>query len=397
MSNYENRRCKVFLKSGRDKSVRNRHPWIFSGAIDRSEGDIQPGDVASVYSAQKEFLAKGFVNPRSQIFVRILTFEDEAIDEEFFSNRIRLAIRHREQFIANDTDAYRLVNAEGDLLPGLVVDKYAAAIVLQFGSLGMHRLRSVIVSVLEELLNPDIIVERNEGRSLEWEGLEASSQVIWGEAPPLIQIMENGVRLWVDVLAGQKTGFFLDQRENRQRIAELSIGKRLLNCFSYSGGFSVYAALQGAETTSVETSEAAQALAQENFSLNNLDRSKHRFITADVFDFLRTTNDKYDVMVLDPPAFVSKKQHIRKGARGYKDINRLAMKRIADGGLLLSCSCSHYVNWDLFQKILFAAAAEAGRNVQVIGRFGAPPDHPVSIFHPEGEYLKSLLLRVFDG
>lgn len=393
---FENREAQIFLKRGRSKSLRNRHPWIFSGAVEIIRGKVVSGDIVSLFDSQGEFLAKGFVNLDSQIGLRALTFEDEQVDWQFFFNRIQAAAHHRDSIISKNTNACRLVNSEGDFLPGLIADKYDSALVVQFNSRGMNRLKSQIVEILLEIGKPELVVERTEGQFLNSEGLEESTQVLFGREPEKIQILENGVKFWVDITAGQKTGFFLDQRENRRLVAKLCSGKKLLNCFSYTGGFSTYAALEGAETTSVELSESAQRMTRENFHLNQIELSDHHFITADVFEFLRTDNDMYDAVVLDPPAFVKKKQHLGKGTRGYKDINRLAMTHTKNGGHILSCSCSNYVNWDLFQKIVFAAATEAKRNIQVISRFGAPPDHPFSIFHPEGEYLKSFLLRVCD-
>lgn len=390
----ENLKAQIILKKGREKSVLNRHPWIFSGAIKEVKGRLTPGDVVTVLSASRDFLGKGFVNPKSQIFVRLLTFHDEPIDQRYFANRIKKAWSLRNSIVTSETNAYRVVNAEGDFLPGLIIDKYASALVVQFNSLGMHKLKSMIIEVLQEIINPDSIVERTEGEYLKLEGLEASSKPVFGKAPIKVQITENGVKFWVDILSGQKTGFFLDQRQNRRLIAQLSRGKRLLNCFSYTGGFSLYAAIEGAVTTSVEISEAAQQLAQENFRLNDIDPQGHQFVTGNVFDYLRDAKDNFEIIVLDPPAFVKKKQHLQKGTHGYKDINRLAMRRVEVGGYLLSCSCSSYVSWDLFQKILFAAAKESDREIQIVGRFGSPPDHPMSIYHPEGEYLKSFLLRV---
>lgn len=393
---FENRKAQVFLKQGRDKSLRNRHPWVFSGAVDKIQDEALSGDIIRVFDSRGKFLVKGFINLESQIRVRILTFEDEPVNRQFLFNRIQSAISYRKSIISKNTNACRLVNSEGDFVPGLIVDKYDIALVMQFNSVGINRLKSQVLEILIEIVKPELVVERTEGQFLKSEGLKESTQILLGEEQDKIQILENGVRFWVDILAGQKTGFFLDQRDNRRLVAQLCSGKKLLNCFSYTGGFSVSAAPQGAETTSVEVSESAQKMAQENFELNKIDPTHHHFITADVFKFLRTIDTKYDIVVLDPPAFVKKKQHLGKGTRGYKDINRLAMAHVKSGGYILTCSCSNYVNWDLFQKIVFAAATEAKRNVQIIGRFGAPPDHPFSVFHPEGEYLKSFLLRVFD-
>lgn len=397
METLENQQARVILKKGRAKSALNRHPWIFSGAIDRVEGECEGGEVVPVYSAEKRLLGKGFFNPRSQIRVRLLSFEDQPVNREFFRRKIRQALELREKLIPAHTTACRLVHSEGDFLPGLVVDRYGKVLAAQFSSLGMAKLKPLMVEILKELLRPAAIFERSEGSALREEGLTPLKQSLWGETPGVVEILENNLRFRVDVPEGQKTGFYLDQRDNRRLIGELAAGSQaLLNCFSYTGGFSVYAALQGAATTSVDASEPALALARENFGLNGLNPEGHRFVPANVFEFLREPPETYDIIILDPPAFVKHRKDLEKAARGYKDINRLAIKQVKSGGLLLTCSCSHFVNRDLFRKIVFSAAQEAGRNVQILAQPGQPPDHPVNIFHPEGEYLKTLLLRVFD-
>ena len=394
MELLENRSVRVILKKGRAKSVKNFHPWIFSGAVDRIEGEYQPGDIVSVYSFDNQFQAKGFLNPHSQIVVRLLTFREEPVDEWFFRERLRRAFHFRQRIIPPDTNAYRIVHSDGDFLSGLVLDKYNSALVMQVFSLGMERLKTHWVEWIRELVSPEVIIERSEAPSIREEGMEAQKQVLYGELPGPVLIKEHGVKYEVDLWEGQKTGFFLDQRDNRKRIARLAAGKRLLNCFSYTGGFSLMAALNGAQTVSVEISQTAQETAKKNFRLNNLDPAHHQFITANVFEYLRQTEEAFEVIVLDPPAFVKKKSNVTKGSRGYKDINRLAMQKIQPEGLLLTCSCSHYVSWELFQQIIFAAAKESGREVQIIGKFSQPADHAINVYHPEGEYLKSFLLRV---
>ena len=393
----ENTSATVVLKKGRAKSIKNYHPWVYSGAIDRVEGDYQPGDIVRVVSYDGNFQAKGFINPKSQLFVRVLTFTDEPIDATFFEQRLHAALKQRQRLLPARTNAFRVVNSDADRLSGLIVDYYNGIVVLQINSLGMDRLRDVVVAAVRRILEPSGILERSESPSRKDEGLASRKEVVWGTVPERHVIEENGVQFWVDLQEGQKTGFFLDQRENRQRIGQLaSRHKRLLNLFSYSGGFSVYAALAGIPTISVDISEPALALARENFKLNGLDPNRHQFVVANVFDFLRQTEERYDFAVLDPPAFIKKKRHVAQGTRGYKDINLSTLKKMEPGGVLLSCSCSHYLDWSLFQKVLFAAAQDAERQVQIIGRFGQPHDHPVSIFHPEGEYLKAFLLQVLE-
>ncbi len=393
MSSYENPAVRVLLKKERDKSVKNYHPWIFSGAIAGVTGGYIPGDIVPVYSHSGEFLAKGFINPHSQIRIRILTFKDEPIDDHFFLHRLRKAQLLRTTEISGLTTAYRAVHGDGDYLPGLVIDVYNDICVVQVYSHGMENLRNPLLEWLKTVFSPAGIVERSEGSSRKEEGLALRKELILGKIDPRLIIEENGIRYYVDLLKGQKTGFFLDQRDNRARIGQLSAGKSLLNCFSYTGGFSLAAAVNGAVTTSVEISQNAQDLAIANFGLNQLDPSAHSFRVKSAFDFFYDTKDSFEVIVLDPPAFVKRRSQVNKGSRAYKEINRLAFNALSPQGHLLTCSCSAHVSWDLFQKIIFAAAQESGKNVQIIGRYGQPSDHPVNIYHPEGEYLKTFLLR----
>lgn len=395
-TNLENQNAKIVLKEGREKSVKNFHPWIFSGAIDRIEGNFVQGDLISVYSQNDIRLCKGFVNTNSQITVRVLTFSDENISAEFFQKRIKQALRLREVIIPSNTNAYRLINAEGDLLPGLIIDRYDTCLVMQISSIGVSRIKNLIVELLIELSNYECIIEKSQGKSLQMERMKPVMVVLYGEIRNPIQIYENGIKFLVDITGGQKTGFFLDQRENRQLISTLSKDKNACNCFSYTGGFSLYAALNNANTTSVESNQNAQDLAKKNFELNKLDPDKHEFITANVFEFLRNSSDNFDIIILDPPAFVKRKQDLLRGTRGYKDINRLAMQRIRDNGILLTCSCSNFVSWELFQKVIYSAAKETGRKAKILQRLGQPADHPISLYHPEGEYLKAFLLQISD-
>lgn len=394
MKSLENSQVKVFLKKGREKSVKNFHPWIFSGAIERITGNFSAGDIVTVFSAEGNFLGRGFVNPSSQIRVRILSFQEETITPEFFIKRLKDAYDFRQQFIPNGTTAYRVVHGDGDYLSGLVIDKYAEVYVIQIFSKGMEKLRPFFTEWLEEAFKAQIIVERSESLSLSEEGLTGHKEVLKGTLPDTLLIEENKIKFVVDVWEGQKTGFYLDQRDNRRRLAEWSAGKSIVNCFSYSGGFSVSAALKGATTTSLDISGQAIALARQNFMVNNLDPERHRFVVGSVFEFLRQDQEKFEVIILDPPAFMKKRSQLTSGARAYKEINRLAIKKLISNGILLSCSCSSHLSWDLFQKIIFSAAQESGRKVQIIGRYGQPPDHPINIYHPEGEYLKSFLLRI---
>ncbi|MDZ7363946.1 MAG: class I SAM-dependent rRNA methyltransferase [candidate division KSB1 bacterium] len=389
---------KLYLKPNRDRSVRRFHPWIFSGALARLDGAKEPG-MAEIIAANGEFLGRGFYNPHSQIVCRILTWRDEAIDAGFFRRKIENAyITRRRLFATNgqNTNAFRLVNAEGDGLPGLIVDKYADYLVVQISTLGMSHFRNEIVAALQELIQPEGIFERSTGAALHEEGLPAVTQVLAGAAMPrFIHIRENDLHFAVDVHEGQKTGFFLDQRENRAWVARLCQKRNVLNGFGYTGAFSVYAKHAGAQrVVTVDSSSAAIELAKQNFALNNLEAVPEDFVIADIFHYLRATTQKFDFIILDPPAFAHRQKDIENAARAYKDVNLQAMKIIEPGGLLLTCSCSQPVSPDLFQKILFGAAADAKRAVRILGQSGHAPDHPISVYHPEGRYLQAMLLHV---
>lgn len=384
-------RC--YLKPEKEKPLEGFHPWVFSGAIDRIDEDYKTGDLVKVYSAQNKPLGTGYLNPRSQIAIRMLTFDETEINEKFFERRIRKAMRLRDRFIPELTDSYRLIHSEGDDLPGLIVDRYADFLVVQFQTAGIERWKPVIISILQKELLIRGIFEKDDTEAREWEGLPQRIGKLWGDDPPdYIQIQENGYKFLVDPHQGQKTGFFLDQRENRKLIGTMSHGKRVLNCFSYTGGFSVYAAGGGAlETVSVDSSEPALNTAKSNFELNDISLDKNTFLKTDVFQYLRDSRQEFDLIVLDPPAFCKSKQQLQQATRGYKDIMFYALKRLAPGGLLYTASCSSYIDPDLFQKIAFAAAKDAKRSLKIITKTSHAFDHPINIYHPEGEYLKGLL------
>ncbi|MBI3999267.1 MAG: class I SAM-dependent rRNA methyltransferase [Candidatus Omnitrophica bacterium] len=387
---------RVVLKPQKDKPIRAYHPWIFSGAIDLLDDNYQTGDLVKVYSNDESFLGVGYLNPRSQIAVRMLTFCDEEIDLAFFVKRMEQAKKLREDFLPPRSNAYRLIHSEGDFLPGLIVDRYADYLVTQFLTAGMDALKQVILDAMKKVFPSKGIYERDDSEARKQEGLEKSLVALSGEDPPdYVEIEEYGNRFLVDVKQGQKTGFFLDQRESRKKVADFSKGKKVLNCFAYSGGFSVYAARAGAESVrSVEIQERALNTMKTNFELNGLMGEHYQFICEDVFDYLRQDTETYDLAVLDPPAFCRNKNQIMEASRGYKDINLYAMKRIAPGGVLFTSSCSSYIDQDLFQKIVFGAAKDARRNVQIIEKTSHAFDHPINIYHPEGEYLKGLFLRI---
>lgn len=387
-------RC--FLKKDKEKPIEGRHPWIFSGAIDRIDDDYETGDIVKVYSYQDKFLGTGYLNPRSQIAIRILDFEDIEITPTFFSRRIQQAIELRSRYIGSDTNAYRVVHSEGDFLPGLVVDRYGDYLVLQCLTAGMERWKEHFVEILKKEMPVKGIFEKDDTDLRDLEGLSKRVGLLWGENPPdYAEILENGLKFVVDIHGGQKTGFFLDQRQNRKLVADCSKGRRVLNCFSYTGGFSVYAAKGGAvETVSVDSSETAINTAKVNFERNGLPFMDSQFVEEDVFQYLRQSRQEFDMIILDPPAFCKNKHQINQASRGYKDINLYALKKLSSRGLLYTCSCSSFISPDLFQKIIFGAAKDAKRNLRILTKTSHPVDHPINICHPEGEYLKGLLCEV---
>ncbi|MBI4397793.1 MAG: class I SAM-dependent rRNA methyltransferase [Candidatus Omnitrophica bacterium] len=384
----------VILKPGKEKPVLARHPWIFSGAIKHIEGNFGAGDLADIHAHDGKFLGRGYVNTQSQITVRILTFEEEPIDGAFFKKRIGQAMDFRRDWIRPDTNAYRMLHSEGDFLPGLVVDRYADFLIVELLTAGIDRLGALIVKTLQDLLHPKGIFQKDESDMRRLEGLTQRQAVLAGEVPPKpLEIQEHGLKFFVDVHGGQKTGFFLDQRENRFHLMRHVQGKRVLNCFGYTGAFSVYAAKGGAQNVvTVDSSRAALDMAGENLKLNGFDSPDFPCVQEDVFEFLRSNQDTFDVIILDPPAFAPTRNAVMQAARGYKDINRLAFKRLQPGGLLFTYSCSHHIDALLFQKILFSAACDANVNAQILEKTSNPWDHPVNIYHPEGEYLKGFVM-----
>lgn len=389
---------KIFLKKGRERPVLNGHPWLFSGAIEGTDGDSAGGSVADVLDSRGNWLALGLYNPKSQIRVRVLTWEKEEIDAKFFSRRLSQAAALRAGLLPSSTDGYRLVNGEGDFLPGLVIDRYADFLVCQFFTAGIDGLKSSVVDALSALFKPKGVYERSEGGVRDEEELPPSVGVLAGEEPPdLIEMTENGLRFLVDVRAGQKTGFFLDQRDNRALLSAISQGAKVLNCFGYSGAFAAYGLKGGAKhVISVDTSRPALELAQQTFDLNGFSPAAYHLIRADVFSYLKSSTDEFDILVLDPPSLAHRRGDVEAAAGSYKFLNLHALRLLHPGGLLLTFSCSQHLSADLFQKIVFGAAVDAGRKVQILKRVGHPPDHPVSLHHPEGEYLKGLLLKVLE-
>jgi len=393
---------KVVLKPGKDRPVRGRHPWIFSGAIQRVEGKALDGSLVEVQAADGRWLARGYLNRRSQITARLLTWDEgEAIDDDFWARRLRRAIAAR-QTLADEarTTAYRLVYAESDGLPGLIVDRYGDFLVLQSLTLGIEQQKPLLVRLLADLLHPQGIYERSDVEVRRKEGMPETTGVLAGEAPPdLLEVVENGRRFLVDVQHGHKTGFYLDQRENRRRVAAYCPDTEVLDAFAYTGGFGVYAAAaQARRVVSVEASEEALGLAQRNFALNGLDVAAHEFVLGDVFEVLRgyrQAGRQFGVVILDPPKFAAAAGQVTGALRGYKDVNLLGLQLLRPGGVLATFSCSGLVGADLFQQVVWEASVDAGRDVQVIERLAQAPDHPVLLSFPEGEYLKGLICRAW--
>lgn len=387
----------LILNPGREKSLQHRHPWIFTGAVERIKGEPQSGETVAVRDTHGAFLALAAYSPKSQILGRVWTYrENETVDEAFLRARLARAIGLRQE-LAKTTDGMRLVHGESDGLPGLVVDRYGDTLVMQVLSAGMERWRGALVDLLVELTGCANLYERSDAEVRDLEGLPARSGILRGKLPAPLIIREHGLNFYVDVEKGQKTGFYLDQRDNRRRVGELANDKDVLNCFCYSGGFSLSALQGGARSVlSVDSSAEALALARENVKLNNLAADRAEWLEADVFKSLRLMRDQgksFDLIVLDPPKFAPTAHHAANAARAYKDINLWALKLLRPGGLLATFSCSGGVTADLFQKILAGAALDANVTAQIVGRFAADADHPAVLNFPEGEYLKGLLLR----
>jgi len=389
----------LLLKPGREKSLRRRHPWVFSGAVDRIEGHPAGGDTVEIRAATGKALALAAYSPKSQIRARAWSFDPSAsIDAAFLRARLERSLALREGLpAARHTNAMRLVHGESDGLPGLVVDRYADVLVAQFLSAGTDRWRDAILDALVELTGCDAVFERSDAEVRRLEGLEPRAGFVRGDrAAARCAIVEYGLDFHVDVEQGQKTGFFLDQRDNRQRVRALASGRAVLDGFCYTGGFSVAALAGGAaRVLALESSAQALAVARENVAANQVDASRVEFEQADVFARLRQLRDgnaRFDLIVLDPPKFAPTAAQARNAARAYKDINLLAFKLLSPGGMLATFSCSGGVTAELFQSIVAGAALDAGVEAKIIERFGAAADHPVALEFPEGEYLKGLLL-----
>lgn len=394
----------IHLRKGKEESLRRRHPWIFSGAVDhiRTEGerDLTEGSLVEVYTREGEFIAQGHYQVGS-IAVRVLSFEREPIDQAWWNRRIAVAFDVRRTLgLADDpeTTCYRLVHGEGDSLPGLVADIYGRTAVIQCHSVGMYRARREIAEAIRTVFAGRIeAIYDKSSQTLPFKaGLNAVDGYLWGRAGHSEQmVLEHGLRFFVNWEEGQKTGFFLDQRENRQLVKRYAQGRTVLNTFCYTGGFSVYALSGGArEVCSVDSSERAVALATENMRLNFGGGASHSEVVADAVEYLRDIGDRYDLIILDPPAFAKHHKVLGNAMQGYKRLNARALSQIRPGGILFTFSCSQAVSKELFRTTVFSAAAIAGRKVRILHQLTQPADHPINIYHPEGEYLKGLVLYV---
>lgn len=388
-------RPQLILAPGKDKAVMRRHPWIFSGAVRKKVGSPKEGDLVDVYSADGRWLAVGHYQEES-IMVKVLSFDTQSIDRAFFKDRLQWAVDYRKRFGFFDnphTNVFRLVNGEGDFMPGLIVDFYNGVAVLQAHSEGMHRQFDTFVELLPKILGSHLVSIFDKSSQTLPSG-NAKDGYLWGKEPEEWEICEDGNRLLINFFEGQKTGFFVDQRENRHLVSTISRGKRVLNTFGYTGGFSLGALRGGAAyVETVDISKKAIALAERNVALN-FPQANHKGVVADVLQYLDKVDDQFDVIILDPPAFAKNHRNLQNGLKGYRSINQKAMEKIKSGGLLLTFSCSQAVSKEDFQTMAFTAAANAHRRVRVVRQLPHAIDHPVSIYHPEGEYLKGLLLYV---
>jgi len=387
------------LKPGRDKSLLRRHPWVFSGAVARVEGKPAPGGIVDVVGADGDWLGRGYYNARSQIVARILAWRpDEEITAAFWRGRLARAIARREGPLRPASTACRLVHAEADGLPGLIVDQYNDHLVLQSLTLGIERVKEQLVALLVDLHSPRGVYERSDVDVREHEGLAPVTGLLWGEAPDELVIEEGGLRFQADIERGHKTGFYLDQCANRARVARYCQGADVLNAFAYTGAFAVYAAAQGARSVvNVDSSAEALSRARAHMALNGLQRDSDEYCEGDAFQVLRHMRDagrSFDVVILDPPKFAFSRAQLTSATRGYKDINMLGMRLLRAGGILATFSCSGLVNEDLFQKVVFGASLDVGREVRILERLSQASDHPVLLTFPESAYLKGLICRV---
>lgn len=387
---------KLVLKSGRERSLLNRHPWVFSGAV-KDLPDSSNGEIVQIVTNHKDLLGYGFFSPNSQITCRVFEFTSEPIEitSDYWHQKIVNAFNLRKQlFNFSETNCYRLLHAEGDFFPGIIVDIYAHVAVVQVLVKGVEHIAESVFTALNQMGFSHIYVKTKQTTQL-LESVEQSSRWIGEAAIMPLLVLEHGIQFYVDVEKGQKTGFFIDQRENRKTLGEWSKDKKVLNTFSYSGGFSLYALQAGASLVhSVDSSKDAIAMGEANVALGTY-KGNHESFVMDCFEFLKQAEPNfYDIIILDPPAFAKNARSVDNAARGYKNLNMLGIQKVKPGGLLFTYSCSQHIDKDLFRKIVFGGAADVKRNVRILKQLSQPEDHPINIYHPEGEYLKGLFLMV---
>lgn len=390
----------IILKRGKEKAVLQSHPWVFSGALQQVNGKPENGQLVSVLAFDKEFLAYGHYNNLSRVAIRLLEWnEAHTPNEAWWRQRIQTAIANRSHILNQNTNTCRLVYSESDYLPGLIVDKYADYLSVQILTTGVERNKNIIIDELQKLTRAKGIYDKSDLTARAHDGLEASAGILWGANPPeFVEVIENGVKYHINIAEGQKSGFYCDQRINRKTVASYTKDKTVLDCFSYSGGFSLNALANGAKrVTAVDSSALALQTLEKNIALNGIDANKANTIHNDVNKQLRLFKEQetfFDVIVLDPPKYAPSRSVLDKAARAYKDLNRMAMQLLPSGGLLATFSCSGAVDMETFKQIIAWAALDAGKEIQIIQQLHQPEDHPVRVSFTEGEYLKGLLLRV---
>jgi len=391
----------VILKKGKEKAVLHRHPWVFSGAIEQPKAKLTNGDIARLVNTKGDFMAYGFYNDQSRVALRLLEWDENvAVDDDWFRRKVAAAVAGRNDILADgNTNTCRLIFSESDYLPGLIVDKYANHLAVQILTSGIEKVMPVIIDELQRLLKPESIFDKSDASSREHEGLQTSNIALTLNSPPEnVEVKENGIIYNINIAEGQKSGFYCDQRDNRKILASYAKDKKVLDCFSYTGGFTLNSLHNGAASvTSVDSSALAIETLKENIKLNKFSATKHTAIQSDVNKQLRVfkeENEKFDIIVLDPPKYAPSRSALDRASRAYKDLNRLAMLLLNEGGLLATFSCSGAMNMETFKQVLAWAALDAGKQVQFIYQFCQPEDHPVRASFPEGEYLKGLLCRV---
>ncbi|RYU87903.1 class I SAM-dependent rRNA methyltransferase [Mucilaginibacter terrigena] len=392
----------VILKKGKEKAVLHKHPWVFSGAIETVKGKPANGDIIRLLDSKKDFLAFGFYNDRSRVAVRLLEWDENiAVDDNWFRDKVRVAVAGRAHILADgSTDTCRLIFSESDYLPGLIVDKYAGHLAVQILTSGMQNAMPVIIDELNTLLKPESVFDKSDATSRSHEGLETTNVLLAGTHPPeLVMVKENGISYGINIAEGQKSGFYCDQRYNRLLLATYAKDKKMLDCFSYTGGFTLNALKSGAASvTSVDSSALALETLEENIRINQFEGTAHSAIKSDVNAQLRKfreDGEMFDIIVLDPPKYAPSRSALDRASRAYKDLNRLGMQLLNSGGLLATFSCSGAMDMETFKQVLAWAALDAGKQVQFVYQFHQPEDHPVRASFPEGEYLKGLLCRVW--